>query len=329
MPTVVPTSGASTRPAGSLPASARAAGGSRADQGDRRSTAPTDDSTNGAHPRAALFAELAAGGRLSVVPIDTITPNRQQPRGRFDEEALQALTDSIAERGVLQPPVVRWTDDGVVELVAGERRWRAARLAGLTELAVLITVADDRDALQDAVMENVLREDLSPVEEARAYATLTEDLGLTREELGRRVGRSRVSISNHMRLLDLPDDVLELLDTGTLSFAHGRALLLCDDHGTRRELARRAVSDGWSTRQLEDAARHAGAPRARRPSAHDGASAERQSLAKQIADAVSQATGVDVVVRATAGEGYTFTIHGDAVARVIAARLGADDLPAL
>ena len=303
--------------------------GSRADQDASRSAAPTDRRLNGVDPRGDLFAELVNGGGLRVVPIDAITPNPQQPRRRFDEETIQALADSIADRGVLQPPVVRRTSDDRYELIAGERRWRAARQAGLTDLAVLVTVADDRNALQDAVMENVLREDLSPVEEARAYATLTEDLGITREELGRRVGRSRVSISNHMRLLDLSDDVLELLDTRTLSFAHGRALLLCDDHATRRELAQDAVSKSWSTRQLEDAARHAGAPRAGRPASQSRPGAEQQSLAQQISDAVSQATGAEVLVRATAGDGYTFTIHGHATALAIAARLGADRLPEL
>jgi ParB family transcriptional regulator, chromosome partitioning protein len=315
---------------GSAPASAGLdAGGSRARQDDTRSAAPADRPTSGVYPRGDLFAELGTGGRLRVVPIDAITPNPQQPRSRFDEEAIQALADSIADRGVLQPPIVRRIDDGAYEIVAGERRWRAARLAGLTELAVLVTVADDRNALQDAVMENVLREDLSPVEEARAYAMLTEDLGITREALGRRVGRSRVSISNHMRLLDLSDDVLELLDTGRLSFAHGRALLLCDDHATRRELARDAVTHGWSTRQLEDAARRAGAPRAQRSASQSRAGAEQESLAQQISDAVSQATGAEVLVRATARDGYTFTIHGHATALAIAAKLGADRLPEL
>ena len=190
--------------------------------------------------------------------IDQVTPNPQQPRARFDEDALAALADSIRERGILQPPVVRERPDGRFELIAGERRWRAARVAGIQNLEVLVKDCGEGASLQDAVMENVVREDLSPVEEARAYATLIEDLGITREELGRRVGRSRVSISNHLRLLDLPDDVLDLLDTGALTFAHGRALLLCDDHSTRRELARRAVAEGWSKRELEDAAREAG-----------------------------------------------------------------------
>jgi len=318
------------RAGGLAPACAEGdAGGSRAGRDVTRSAGPTGGSTNGGHSPGDVFAELVAGGRLRVVSIDSITPNSQQPRRRFDEEAIRALADSIAERGVLQPPVVRRTNDDTYELVAGERRWRAARLAGLTELAVLVTVADDRDALQDALMENVLREDLSPVEEARAYATLTEDLGITRQELGRRVGRSRVSISNHLRLLDLPDEVLDMLDGGELSFAHGRALLLCDDHGTRRALARQAVTDGWSTRQLEHAARRAGAPRARPRDSRTPPSAEQQTLAQHLSDAVSQATGADILVQATTGEGYTFTIRGDDNARAIAARLGADNLPAL
>jgi ParB family chromosome partitioning protein len=304
---------------------APAARGSRSAPDNTQSPAPADRPTNDVHPPSDMFADRVAGGRLQNVAIDAIIPNRQQPRSRFDNEAIQALADSIADRGVLQPPVVRRTDDGTYELIAGERRWRAARRAGLTELAVLVTVADDRDALQDAVMENVLREDLSPVEQARAYATLIEDLGITREELGRRVGQSRVSISNHLRLLDLPDDVLELLDSGALSFAHGRALLLCDEHATRRQLAHRAVREDWSKRQLEAAARQAGAPRARR-STPSQSSADHQALAGRLGEAVSRATGVDVFVRASGRSDFTFTVKGQQAARDLARQLGAPDL---
>jgi ParB family transcriptional regulator, chromosome partitioning protein len=274
---------------------------------------------------AAVFRELADDGRLRTVALDAIAPNPRQPRRRFDEESLQQLAESIAARGLLQPPVVRATNgDGRYELVAGERRWRAARLAGKTEIEVLIKDVDDAGQLEDAVMENVARDDLSPVEEARAYVTMIEDLGITREEVGRRVGRSRVSISNHMRLLDLPDEALELLDGGQLSFAHGRALLLCDGHDTRKALARRAVQEGWSTRQLEEAARAAGAPRARPP--RPTPTAEQLAFAERLGDAVSRASGVDVRVRGTAADEYSFTVAGADNARALARRLGAEAL---
>jgi ParB family chromosome partitioning protein len=275
-----------------------------------------------------LFGELAATGRLRTVALDAITPNPRQPRRRLDEARLQALADSIAERGVLQPPVVREVGEGHYELVAGERRWRAARLAGLAELEVLVGDADDGASLADAVMENTAREDLSPVEEARAYATMIEDLGITREQVGRRVGRSRESISNHLRLLDLPDVVLDLLDEGVLSFAHGRALLLCDEHATRRSLAQQAAAEGWSTRELEQRARAAGAPRARTPAL--ARSAEQDVLTARLGDLVSRASGVDVEVRAGARDAYTFTVRGQDAARALARCLGAtdvDDIP--
>lgn len=262
-------------------------------------------------------------GRLRRVAIDAIEPNARQPRARFDQEQLEALAASIRERGVLQPPLVRETADGRLELIAGERRWRAARLAGLTELDVVVRDADAGGSLQDALVENVVREDLSPVEQARAYAALIDQEGLTHEALGRRLGQSRVSITNHLRLLDLPDDVLDMLDEGALSFAHGRALLLCDDHGVRRSLARRAVRERWSKRQLEAAARRAGAPRARAADRPHVVSADQAALAQRLGDAVSRVTGVDVRVRATAGDAYTFTVTGHDAARAIACRLGA------
>lgn len=211
------------------------------DRGEQRRSSP-----------GAVFSALADAGRLRTVPITAIEPNPRQPRKRFDDDALQALADSISERGILQPPVVRPVADGRYELIAGERRWRASQLAGLAELDVLVKEADDTDALEDALMENTARADLSPVEEARAYELLIEDLGIARAELGRRVGRSRAAISNHLRLLELPDDALELVDAGELSFAHGRALLLVDGADQRLALARQAVQKGWSTRQLED-----------------------------------------------------------------------------
>jgi ParB family chromosome partitioning protein len=255
---------------------------------------------------ASPFGDLADGALRSVA-LDAIAPNPHQPRRHFDEAALQGLADSIAERGVLQPPIVRAVGE-TYELVAGERRWRAARLAGLMEIEVLVRDHDNAASLQDALMENVAREDLSPIEAARAYATIIEDLGITREALGKRLGQSRVSVSNHLRLLDLPDPVLDLIDRGELGFAHGRALLLCDDHATRTALARQAVAAGWSTRQLEAAARSAGAPRARAKAKRK--TADRNALAQRASDAASRATGLDLRVRVTDG-GSASLVMGD------------------
>ncbi|HEX4188271.1 MAG TPA: ParB/RepB/Spo0J family partition protein, partial [Solirubrobacteraceae bacterium] len=148
---------------------------------------------------------------LRELPIDLISPNRKQPRRRFDEDALAALAESLGERGVLQPVLVRPKAGGTYELVAGERRWRAARLAGLDSIPALVRPRADAEALELALIENMAREDLNPIEEARACAALVEELGLTRQEIGRRVGRSRVAVSNLVRLLDLPDEVIEML----------------------------------------------------------------------------------------------------------------------
>jgi ParB family chromosome partitioning protein len=151
---------------------------------------------------------------LRRIPVDMIAPNPRQPRTGFDDDALQALGASIKERGVLQPVLVRPVAGGTYELIAGERRWRAARLAGLDEVPALVRDRDDAQALEVALIENMAREDLNPVDEARACAALVEELGLTREDVGRRVGRSRVSVSNLIRLLDLPDEALSLLERG-------------------------------------------------------------------------------------------------------------------
>ena len=224
---------------------------------------------------AALLASPQLGGGdhdvdLRHVPLELITPNPRQPRRDFDEGALVALADSLRERGVLQPVLVRPVHGGTYELIAGERRWRAAAVAGLETVPALVRPQDDAESLELALIENMAREDLNPVEEARACALLVEELGLTREDVGRRVGRSRVAVSNLLRLLDLPDDVLELLSAGHLTEGHGRALLTASDHDERRRLARAAVQEGWSVRQTEARARDAGrrggsarAPRAR------------------------------------------------------------------
>ena len=155
-----------------------------------------------------------------------ISPNPNQPRTRFDADALAALAASIESSGVIQPLLVRPLPDGSYELIAGERRWRAARQAGLAEVPAVIRDSAEAERLQTALIENMVREDLNPVDEARACAALVEDLGLSKEELARRLGRSRPAISNLIRLLDLPDEALDLLEAGELSEGHGRAILL-------------------------------------------------------------------------------------------------------
>src|SRR3954452_17542264 len=197
---------------------------------------------------------------LRSLPLELIAPNPRQPRQSFDEASLLALSDSVKERGVLQPVLVRRCAGGRYELVAGERRWRAAQLAGLDVLPAVVAPHEDRESLELALIENMAREDLNPIEEARACSLLVDELGLTREEVGRRVGRSRVAVSNLMRLLDLPDEVLELLVEARLTEGHGRALLMAPDHGERRRLARAAADEGCTVRETENRARDSARP---------------------------------------------------------------------
>jgi ParB family chromosome partitioning protein len=241
---------------------------------------------------------------LRDIPVDLVVPNPRQPRRRFDEATLAGLAESLRQRGVLQPILVRPVPDGTYELVAGERRWRAAKLADLDTLPALVRTHDDAQALEIALIENMAREDLNPVEEARACAALVEELGLTREEVGRRVGRSRVAVSNLVRLLDLPDEALALVEEGTLSEGHGRALLLTSDHAARRSLARQAAADGWSVRVLEDRARNADdGPRITRRRKPRGLHPDQAEAVGRIADALSGALGSEVRVKPS-GDGY-------------------------
>ena len=185
---------------------------------------------------------------LRELALEEIEPNRLQPRQYFDEAALDALARSIVQRGVLQPVLVRSLEDGKYEMIVGERRWRAAMIAGLQRIPALVCPFDDETALEAALIENMAREDLNPVEEARACAMLVKEFGLSIEQVGRRVGRGRVAISNLMRLLGLSPEILELMERGQLSEGHGRALLTAKDHESHGELARRAIEEGWSVR---------------------------------------------------------------------------------
>jgi ParB family transcriptional regulator, chromosome partitioning protein len=254
-----------------------------------------------------VSSDARTAEELRELPIELIVANPNQPRRHFDEEALNALAGSLGERGVLQPVLVRPKPGGTYELVAGERRWRAAQIAGLTEIPALVRQRDDAATLELALIENMAREDLNPIEEARACAALVEELGLTREEVGLRVGRSRVAVSNLLRLLDLPDETIELLEQEKLSEGHGRALLLAEDHTMRRRLARDAVREGWSVRIVEVRAREANqvggvatdkrGPRANKPSVHP----DQQEAATTIAATLEQALGAEVKVRTDGG----------------------------
>ena len=205
---------------------------------------------------------------LQELPVELIRPSARQPRRQFDAETLMALSESIKARGVLQPILVRPLEGGTsYELVAGERRLRAAKLAELRHVPAIVRDTDDDEQLELALVENMAREDLNPVEEARACATLVEDLGLTKEDLGRRIGRSRVAVSNLIRLLELPDEALVLIEEGKLSEGHGRAILLCKEHARRRLLAREAAASGWSVRETERRARRAEGETGERPAA--------------------------------------------------------------
>ena len=265
-----------------------------------------------------LAAILAAAPReepeeLRQLPVELIGPNPYQPRRAFDEEALVGLADSIRTRGVIQPVLVRPLPDGRYELVAGERRWRAARLAELETIPAVIRHHDDAASIELALIENMVREDLNPVEEARACLALVEELGLTREEIGLRVGRSRVAVSNLMRLLDLPDEVLALLEAGELTEGHGRALLLASENAERRRLARSAAAEGWSVRQLEARARAAAENQAdaasgtRAPKLRVLPHPDQEDAVRRLSDALGEALGADVQVK-PARSGYTATL---------------------
>jgi ParB family chromosome partitioning protein len=250
---------------------------------------------------AAILPESAAGGpELRELDVTKIEPNPDQPRAKFDAAALDALAGSIGSVGLLQPLIVRPLDDGRFELVAGERRWRAAQKAGIDRVPAVIRSSPEDERLQAALIENMVREDLNPVEEARACAALVDDLGISKEELARRVGRSRAAISNLIRLLDLPDSVLVLLERGELTEGHGRAILQVPDQERRARLAKEAASEGWSVRDTE---RRAAAGSKRRRAAPGGRiSTEERAAMAEAEDLLGSAIGADVRVR-RAGHG--------------------------
>jgi ParB family chromosome partitioning protein len=276
---------------------------------------------------AAILPESASGaaGELLELPVELIEPNPRQPRTSFDPEALAGLASSIEASGVVQPLLVRPLPGGSYELVAGERRWRAARQAGLEKVPAIVRDSAQAERLQVALIENMVREDLNPVDEARACATLVEDLGLSKEELARRVGRSRPAVSNLIRLLDLPDEVLALLESGELSGGHGRALLTAEGNDVRRRLARDAARGGWSVRETERRAKLASQPKTRRGSTRR-VGAEEAAALRDAADRLESALGHEVKIRPK-GEEIAVEIRFDDLddALALAERLGRDD----
>jgi ParB family chromosome partitioning protein len=244
--------------------------------------------------------EVLIGGaiepELAHLPVETIHPNPRQPRRRFDAEATSALADSIKAQGIVQPVLVRTRVAGGFELIAGERRWRAAQQAGAPTIPALVRETDDRDTLLLGLVENVAREQLSPIEEARAYAVLIDEFGLGLGEIAERVGRSKPAVSNRIRLLELPEDVLGMVERGELTEGHARAVLAVPDNEGRKHLAREIVSKGLTVRAAERAARWAGAKRKPR---REPAARIDPVLVERVRVAFERATGFRPRITAT------------------------------
>jgi ParB family chromosome partitioning protein len=252
---------------------------------------------------AAILPEAVTedAGELRELPIELIKPNPNQPRTKIDPDALAGLASSIEANGVVQPLLVRPLPDGSYELIAGERRWRAAQAAGLAKVPAVVRDQELAERLQVALIENMVREDLNPVDEARACAALVDDLGLTKEDLARRVGRSRPAVSNLIRLLDLPDETLKMLESGELSEGHGRALLGADGNDVRRRLAQAAADGGWSVRETENRVRLASQPKKRR-SPRPQLAPEEAAAMREAADKLESVLGHEVKVRPRGAE---------------------------
>jgi len=237
--------------------------------------------------------------QLQDLPVDLIEPNLEQPRRYFDEATLQELAASVRERGVLQPVLVRPLEDGRYGLVTGERRWRAAQIAGLATIPALVSAYDDLAALEVGLIENMARENLNPVEEARACEILVEELGLSYQQIGDRVGSNKAKVANLMRLLQLSEEILELVADGKLSEAHGRALLIAKDPEARQELAHKAIEEGWSTRVLAARAHESNVSEPK-PKERD-AEQEPDLTAMNVARVWGDALGAEVTVRTLRG----------------------------
>jgi ParB family chromosome partitioning protein len=252
--------------------------------------------SSGTNPRRGLgrgFEVLIGGAEpeLAHLAVDQIHANPRQPRKHFDHASVAGLAESLRMQGLIQPVVVRPRLEGGYELIAGERRWRAAREAGIATVPAVVRETDDRDSLLLGLVENVAREDLSPVEEARAYALLIDEFGLTLGEVCERVGKAKPTVSNRVRLLELPDDVLAMIGRNELTEGHARAVLAVPDDEGRRKLAKRIVREGLSVRAAERAARWAGARTKERKSA-----TVDPVLAGRVRDAIKRLTGFEAKV---------------------------------
>lgn len=249
-----------------------------------------------------------------TLPIQKIEPRENQPRSVFDDEALQELAESIALHGILQPITVRALDSGYYQIIAGERRWRASRLAGLKEVPVRIIEADDRQAQEMALVENLQREDLSPMEEARGYKLLMDEYGMTQEAVSQSVGKSRPAVANALRLLSLPEEVAALLDSGALSAGHARALLPLEDKALQLTAARQVVDRGLSVRQTETLA--AALLKQKKPK--NDKPADEIDYAAQVCQTLGQRLGRRISI-----------VDGRKKGRIVLEYYGADDREAL
>ena len=250
----------------------------------------------------ALFGDAAivtTPSDFEYLPLQRIEPRQEQPRTVFEQEKIDELTDSIREHGVLSPLMVRSVDGGFFQIIAGERRWRAARAAGLLEVPARIVVADDKRALELAMVENLQREDLSPIEEARGYRALMEEFKMTQEEVAQRVSKSRPSVANSLRLLSLPAELKELVLRGELSAGSARALLALKSEDTMRAAARMAVNDGMSVREVEALVRKLERVKSK-PSRKRGMEVDYMMEAKNL---LTEALGRRVNIRQGRGKG--------------------------
>ena len=252
----------------------------------------------------ALFGEENVQGEdVSTLPLAKIEPRIQQPREIFDEEALQSLADSIARYGLIQPITVRPLPSGYYQIIAGERRWRAARLAGLTEVPVRIMEADDRTTAELALVENLQREDLNPIEEAKGYQLLIEEYGFTQEEAAKSVGKSRPAVANALRLLNLAPEVMHLVETGELSAGHARALVSVTEPGLQLQAAKEILSKALSVRKAEALATKV-LKKSKEPEKDTGSEAEDSiDYAKEISSELTKLMGRKVLVRDKKGNG--------------------------
>ena len=242
-----------------------------------------------------LAPEAAPVGEVNKLAVASILPNPLQPRKEFSEAELEELTSSIRENGLLQPLLVRPAGPGRYELVAGERRFRSIQRLGWQEVPVVVRQVDDEALLVLALVENLQRAELNPLEEAEGYRTLAERFGLTQDEIARAVGKDRSTVANLIRLLKLPPSIRRLVEAGELSMGHARALLSIEDPGRAAELARQAAKDGWSVRDIEKRARESTAPAPTRPSAPTGT---RDPVVRALEEALRERLATRVQIRA-------------------------------